>query len=45
MKFGIFLPPYHALNENPAAALDRDIALLKLPRRLTVWQEPSLIKN
>jgi len=28
MKFGIFLPPYHALNENPAAALDRDIALL-----------------
>ena len=28
MKFGIFLPPYHALNENPAAALDRDLALL-----------------
>lgn len=28
MKFGIFLPPYHALNENAAAAIDRDIALL-----------------
>ena len=29
LKFGIFLAPFHALNENPTNALDRDMELLQ----------------
>ena len=29
LRFGIFLAPFHALNENPTACLDRDMALLE----------------
>jgi len=29
LRFGIFLAPFHPLNENPTAAMDRDMALLE----------------
>ena len=29
LRFGIFLAPFHALNENPTNALDRDFELIE----------------
>ncbi|WP_244642098.1 LLM class flavin-dependent oxidoreductase [Chelatococcus reniformis] len=34
MRHGIFLPPFHAVEENPAAALDRDFALMEFLDKL-----------
>ena len=34
LRFGIFLAPFHALNENPTNALDRDFALIEHLDRL-----------
>jgi limonene 1,2-monooxygenase len=34
MRHGIFLPPFHALNENPHNALDRDLELIEWLDRL-----------
>lgn len=34
LKFGIFLPPYHAMAENPTLAMDRDMELLEYLDRL-----------
>ncbi len=34
LRFGIFLAPFHALNENPTAALQRDLELLEHLDRL-----------
>jgi limonene 1,2-monooxygenase len=40
LRFGMFLPPYHARNENPTLALHRDLALVEHIDRLgydEVW--------
>ena len=29
LRFGIFLAPFHAMNEDPTLAMDRDMALLE----------------
>ena len=34
LRFGIFLAPFHALNENPTNALDRDFELIEHLDRL-----------
>ena len=34
MKHGIFLPPFHALNENPHNVLHRDLELIEWLDRL-----------
>lgn len=34
MRFGIFLAPFHALNENPALAMERDFELVEYLDRL-----------
>jgi limonene 1,2-monooxygenase len=34
MRSGIFLPPYHAINENPTLAIDRDLELIEHLDRL-----------
>jgi limonene 1,2-monooxygenase len=40
MRFGVFIPPFHGVNENPTLALHRDIALIELLDKLAydeVW--------
>ncbi len=34
LRFGIFLAPFHALDENPTLAMERDLELLELLDRL-----------
>ena len=29
LRFGLFLPPYHARNENPSLAIHRDLRLVE----------------
>src|SRR5579862_891141 len=40
MRFGVFIPPFHGVDENPTLAFHRDIALIELLDKLAydeVW--------